>query len=176
MRNGDLDVYSMNVDGSDVRQLTHELGYDGGAWFSDDGKKIVYRSEQPKTPEAIADYKDLLSHGLIRPGNLEIWVMDADGKNKHQVTHNGAANFAPYFLPGGKRIIFSSNMGNQKDPSGFDLYLINVDGSGLEQVTYHPDFDAFPMFSSDGKRLVWASNRNGKVPHETNIFIADWVE
>jgi Tol biopolymer transport system component len=176
MRNGDLDVYSMNVDGSDVRQLTHELGYDGGAWFSDDGKKIVYRSEQPKTPEAIADYKDLLSHGLIRPGNLEIWVMDADGKNKHQVTHNGAANFAPYFLPGGKRIIFSSNMGNQKDPSGFDLYLINVDGSGLEQVTHHPDFDAFPMFSSDGKRLVWASNRNGKVPHETNIFIADWVE
>jgi Tol biopolymer transport system component len=176
MRNGDLDIYSMNVDGSDVRQLTHELGYDGGPWFSDDGKKIVYRSEQPKTPEAIADYKNLLSRGLIRPGNLEIWVMDADGKNKHQVTHNGAANFAPYFLPGGKRIIFSSNMGNQKDPSGFDLYLINVDGTGLDRVTYYPGFDAFPMFSSDGKRLVWASNRNGKAPHETNIFIADWVE
>jgi Tol biopolymer transport system component len=65
---------------------------------------------------------------------------------------------------------------NQKDPSGFDLYAINVDGTGLEQITYHPDFDAFPMFSSDGKRLVWASNRNGKAPHETNIFIADWVE
>jgi Tol biopolymer transport system component len=173
-RNGDLDIYSMNADGSDVRQLTHELGYDGGPWFSDDGKKIVYRSEQPKTAEAIADYKDLLSRGLIRPGNLEIWVMDADGKNKRQVTHNGAANFAPYFLPGGKRIIFASNMANQKDPSGFDLYLINEDGSGLEQVTYHPDFDAFPMLSSDGKRIVWASNRNGKAPHETNIFVADW--
>ena len=175
-RNGDLDIYTMNADGSDVRQLTHELGYDGGAFFSDDGKKIVYRSEQPKTPEQIADYKDLLSRGLIRPGNLEIWVMDADGKNKRQVTHNGAANFAPYFFPGGKRIIFASNVANQKDPSGFDLYAINVDGTGLEQITYHPDFDAFPMFSSDGKRLVWASNRNGKAPHETNIFIADWVE
>jgi TolB protein len=175
-RNGDLDVYSMNADGSDVRQLTHELGYDGGAFFSDDGKKIVYRSEQPKTPEQIADYKDLLSRGLIRPGNLEIWVMDADGNNKRQVTHNGAANFAPYFFLGGKRIIFASNVANQKDPSGFDLYAINVDGTGLEQITYHPDFDAFPMFSSDGKRLVWASNRNGKAPHETNIFIADWVE
>jgi TolB protein len=176
-RNGDLDIFTMNADGSDVQQLTHELGYDGGAFFSDDGKKIVYRSEQPKTPEQIADYKDLLSRGLIRPGNLEIWVMDADGKNKRQVTHNGAANFAPYFFPGGaKRIIFSSNMANQKDPSGFDLYAINVDGSGLEQITYHPDFDAFPMFTSDGKRLVWASNRNGKAPHETNIFIADWVQ
>jgi TolB protein len=176
MRNGDLDIYTMNADGSDVRQLTHELGYDGGAFFSDDGRKIVYRSEQPKTPEEIADYKDLLSHGLIRPGNLELWVMDADGNNKHQVTHNGAANFAPYWLPGGKRIIFSSNVGDQKDPSGFDLYVINQDGTGLDRVTYHPDFDAFPMFSSDGKRLVWASNRNGKAPHETNIFIADWVE
>ena len=176
MRNGDLDIYTMNADGSHVRQLTHELGYDGGAFFSDDGKKIVYRSEQPKTPEEIADYKDLLSRGLIRPGNLELWVMDAAGKNKHQVTHNGAANFAPYFLPDGKRIIFASNLANQKDPSGFDLYVINEDGTGLEQVTYHPDFDAFPMFSSDGKRLVWASNRNGKAPHETNIFIADWVE
>jgi len=50
----------MNSDGSDVRQLTHELGYDGGAFFSYDGKKVVYRSEQPKTPEQIADYKDLL--------------------------------------------------------------------------------------------------------------------
>jgi Tol biopolymer transport system component len=174
-RNGDLDIYTMNADGSDVRQLTHELGYDGGAFFSDDGKKIVYRSEQPKTPEQIADYKDLLSRGLIRPGNLEIWVMDADGKNKRQITHNGAANFAPYFFPGGKRIIFASNMANQKDPSGFDLYAVNVDGTGLEQITFHPDFDAFPMFTSDGKRLVWASNRNGKAPHETNIFIADWV-
>jgi len=175
-RNGDLDIYSMSADGGDVRQLTNELGYDGGAFFSDDGKKIVYRSEQPKTPEQIADYKDLLSRGLIRPGNLEIWVMDADGKNKRQVTHNGAANFAPYFFPGGKRIIFASNVANQKDPSGFDLYAINVDGTGLEQITYHPDFDAFPMFTSDGKRLVWASNRNGKAPHETNIFIANWVE
>jgi TolB protein len=176
MRNGDLDIYSMNADGSDVRQLTHELGYDGGAFFSDDGKKIVYRSQQPKTPEEIADYKDLLSRGLIRPGNLELWMMDADGKNKRQVTHNGAANFAPYWFPDGKRIIFASNLGNQKDPSGFDLYAINEDGSGLDRITYHPDFDAFPMFSSDGKRLVWASNRNGKAPHETNIFIADWAE
>jgi TolB protein len=176
MRHGDLDIYTMNADGSDVRQLTHELGYDGGAFFSDDGKRIVYRSQQPKTPEEIADYKDLLARGLIRPGNLEIWVMDADGSHKRQVTHNGAANFAPYFFPDGQRIIFASNMASQKDPSGFDLYSIHVDGAGLERITYHPDFDAFPMFSSDGKRLVWASNRNGKAPHETNIFIADWVE
>jgi TolB protein len=176
MRNGDLDIYAMNADGSHVRQLTHELGYDGGPFLSYDGKKVVYRAEHPKTPQEIADYKSLLSQGLIRPGNLEIWIMDVDGKNKQQVTHNGAANFAPYFLPDGKRIIFASNMADPKNGRDFDLYLINIDGTGLERITFFPDFDSFPMFTSDGKKLVWASNRNGTAPHETNIFIADWAD
>jgi len=176
MRNGDLDIYTMDADGSNVKQLTHELGYDGGPFWSYDGKKIVYRAEHPKTPQEVSDYKALLTKGLIRPGNLEIWVMNADGSNKHQVTRNGAANFAPYFLPDGKRIVFASNMADPKNGRDFDLYIINEDGTGQERVTYHPDFDGFPMFTSDGKRLVWASNRNGKQPHETNIFIADWAE
>jgi TolB protein len=175
MRDGDLNLYSMNADGSGVRRLTRELGYDGGAFFSDDGKKIVYRAYHPRTAAEIADYKKLLAEGLIRPTTLELWVMNADGSGKHQVTSNGAANFAPFWHPDGRRIIFASNMAN---PNGmeFDLYLINEDGTGLERVTYTPDFDAFPMFSSDGKKLVWASNRNGSKPHETNLFIADWVE
>jgi TolB protein len=175
-RNGDLDIYTMDADGTHVKQLTHELGYDGGPFWSYDGKKIVYRAEHPQTPQQIKDYRDLLARGLIRPGNLELWVMNADGSGKHQVTHNGAANFGPYWLPDNKRIIFASNAGNTKDPSGFDLYVINEDGTGLERITYYPGFDAFPMFSSDGKRLVWASNRGGRAPHETNVFIADWVE
>lgn len=175
-RNGDLDIFTMDADGSNVRQLTNELGYDGGPFWSYDGSKIVYRAEHPKTPEEVKDYKDLFAAGLIRPGNLEIWVMNADGSNKHQVTRNGAANFGPYWLPDGKRIIFASNQADPKNGRDFDLYIINEDGTGQQRITYHPDFDGFPMFSSDGKRLVWASNRNGKVPHETNIFIADWVE
>ena len=175
-RNGDLDIYTMDADGKNVKQLTHELGYDGGPFWSYDGKKIVYRAEHPKTEAGVADYKDLLEKGLIRPGNLEIWVMNADGSGKHQVTKNGAANFAPFWHPDGKRIIFASNMADPKNGRDFDLYMINEDGAGQERITYHPDFDGFPMFTSDGKRLVWASNRNGTQPHETNVFLADWVE
>ena len=175
-RNGDLDIYTMDADGSNVKQLTHELGYDGGPFWSYDGKKIVYRSQQPKTPEEITQYKELYSQGLVQPLHLELWTMNADGSNKRQITHNGAANFGPYWLRDGKRIIFASNMEDQKAETGFDLYLVNEDGTGLERITYYPDFDAFPMFSADGKHLVWASNRNGKAPHETNIFIADWAE
>lgn len=101
--------------------------------------------------------------------------MNADGSNKRQVTHLGAASFAPYFFPDAKRIIFASN---KNDPKGrnFDLYMINVDGTGLEQITFNPTFDAFPMFTLDGKKLVFASNRNAKVQNETNVFIADWVD
>jgi Tol biopolymer transport system component len=175
-RDGDLDIYTMDADGSHVKQLTHELGYDGGPFWSYDGKKIVYRAEHPKAPEEVKDYKELFAAGLIRPGNLEIWVMNADGSNKHQVTHAGAANFAPYWFPDGKHIIFASNQADPKNGRNFDLYVINEDGTGQQRITFHPDFDGFPMFTSDGKRLVWASNRNGKAPHETNVFIADWVE
>jgi TolB protein len=106
---------------------------------------------------------------------MDIWVMNADGSGQRQVTHLPGASFAPYFHPDGQRIIFASNY---RAPASrdFDLYLVRLDGTGLERVTTSPEFDAFPMFSPDGRQLVWASNRHGRAPHETNIFIADWVE
>jgi TolB protein len=175
MRDGDLDIYTMDGNGKHLRRLTNEIGYDGGPFWSYDGKQIVYRAYHPQTEKEKTDYLKLLSQHLIRPTNLEIWVMKSDGKNKRQVTRNGKANFAPYFFPDGRRIIFASNMA---DPKGrdFDLYLINVDGSGLERITYNDTFDGFPMFSPDGKKLVFASNRNAKTRGDTNVFIAEWVE
>lgn len=175
MRDGDLDIYTMDPDGGNVVRLTHELGYDGGAFFSPDGSKIVYRAHHPASPEAIADYRALLADGLIRPSRLELFVMDADGSNKRQLTNNGAANFAPFWHPSAEKVIFASNL---HDPQGrdFDLYLVNLDGTGLERITYTPDFDGFPVFSSDGRALVWSSNRNQGRPGETNLFMAEWVE
>jgi len=174
-RNGDLDIYTMNSDGNNVRQLTNEVGYDGGPFWSYDGKQIVYRAYHPETETKKADYLKLLKQSLIRPTTLEIWVMNANGSNKRQVTSNGKANFGPYFFPDGKRIIFASNM---DDPRGrnFDLYKINVDGTGLERITFNDTFDGFPMFSPDGKKLVFASNRNAAKQGDTNVFIADWIE
>jgi len=175
MRDGDLDIYTMDSNGKHVRRLTSEIGYDGGPFWSYDGKQIVYRAYHPESDKDKTDYLALLKQNLIRPTTLEIWVMNADGSNKRQVTRNGKANFAPYFFPDGKRIIFASNMA---DPKGrdFDLYKINVDGSGIERITFNDTFDGFPMFSPDGTKLVFASNRNAKTRGDTNIFIADWVE
>ncbi|MFY9554084.1 MAG: hypothetical protein WAV47_05115, partial [Blastocatellia bacterium] len=166
MRGGDLDIYTMDLDGKNVKRLTNEIGYDGGPFWSYDSQWIVFRANHPKTEKEKADYLALLGENLIRPTALEIWVMKADGSGKRQVTSNGKANFAPYFFPSGKRVIFASNMA---DPRGrdFDLYAINIDGTGLERITFNPTFDGFPMFSPDGKKLVFASNRNFKAQGET---------
>jgi len=174
-RDGDIELYSMNVDGSDVRRVTRRVGYDGGAFFSPDGTMLVWRAAYPESAADSADYLGLLARKLVRPTRLELWVARADGSEPRQVTQLGAASFAPYFHPDGRRIIFASNYPDRRSRN-FDLYLVNLDGSGLERVTTSPEFDAFPMFSPDGRRLVFASNRNAAQPGETNIFIADWAE
>jgi Tol biopolymer transport system component len=175
-KDGDLEIYTIRTDGTELRRLTHEVGYDGGAFFSPDGSKIVYRAHHPTDPDEVADYQRLLRQGLIRPGLVDIWIMDADGSNKIRLTDNGAADFAPFFHPSGEKVLFSSNM---HDPAGrdFALYLINVDGTGLERVTFYPEFDSFPMWSpADPTVLVFSSNRGGSVRGETNVFLADWVD
>jgi TolB protein len=173
VRDGDMEIYSMNADGGDVKRLTHRVGPDGGPFFSRDGKQIVFRGRTLEPGPELDDYRTLLRDGLWRPTSLEIFVMNPDGGNLRQVTSLGGASFAPYFSPDGKKIIFASN---KSDPRGrdFELWLINVDGTGLEQVTWNPSFDGFPMFSPDGKKLVFASNRFQKSSGETNVFIADW--
>jgi len=176
-RDGDLDLYSMDVNGKNIKRLTDAVGYDGGAFYSPDGKSIVYRRSTPSNAAELARYKDLLSKHLIVPTTFEVWVMNADGSNKRQVTNLAAGSFAPYFTPDGKSIIFCTNhFATDPRKRNFDLALINLDGTGLTRITFNETFDGFPMFSPDGKKLVFASNRNAAKTGDTNVFIADWVD
>jgi TolB protein len=175
LKGGDLDIYVMNTNGTHVVQLTRQVGYDGGAWWSPDGKQIVYRAYHPHTNADVASYKELLAQRLVRPNKMDLWIMNADGSEQRQITHLNAASFGPSWTPDGRKIIFSSNHHTDPKLGNFDLFLINPDGSQLEQITTATTFDGFPMFSPNGKKLVWASNRHDVNPHETNLFIADWV-
>ncbi len=109
------------------------------------------------------------------PTSMSLFVANADGSNVRQITFLPSASWAPYWHPSGKKIVFASNF---KATRGlpFNLYMINTDGTGLEQLTFDSMFDAFPFFSPDGKKIVFSSNRNNNGTHETNLFIADWVE
>lgn len=174
-RGGDLDLWIMDIDGKNPKQITNQLGYDGGAFFNADGTKIVFRASRPTTETEIKDYKDLLAQGLVAPTNMEIYTCNADGSDLKQITKLGKANWAPYFTPGGKKIIFSSNHKAEKG-FNFQLYTVNLDGTGLEQITNESVFNSFPMFSPDGKKIAFSSNRLNHGTHDTNVFVADWVE
>lgn len=175
IRSGDLELWRMDIEGKNLKQLTSGLGYDGGAFFSHDSKKLVFRSSRPTTPEAIKDYKDLLAENLVAPTEMEIYTMNIDGTDLQQITHLGKANWSPYFHPSDKSIVFSSNHHSTRGYD-FQIYSIGVDGKNLHQITYESEFNAFPMFSPNGKKFVFSSNRQAEKPHETNVFIADWVE
>ena len=173
VRDGDLEIYKMHPDGSGLARLTHEPGYDGGPFFSHDGKWICFRACHP-ADSALAEYRGLLARHLVRPTQMDLWVMRADGSGKRQVTGDPGASFAPYFTPGDRAILYSTN---RDDPHGrnFDLYLVGLGpGAVPEPVTRDPLFDGFPMFSPDGAWLLFESNRGHRAAHETNIFLARW--
>ncbi len=174
-KDGDIDLYIMDLKTGKENRVTNTLGYDGGAWFSPDGKKIIWRASRPKTDAEVKEYKELLAENLVAPTNMEVFVANADGSNAHQVTRYGQANWAPAFFPDSKRIIFASNH-EYKRGFPFNLYSINEDGTELRKITHEKIFDAFAMFSPDGKKIIFCSNRNNGGTRDTNIFIADWVE
>lgn len=174
-KDGDIEMYVMNLETGEEKRVTHTPGYDGGAWFSPDGTKLIWRASRPKTEEELREYNQLLAENLVAPTNMEVWVSDIDGKNARQVTNYGQANWAPSFMPDSKRIIFASNHEYERG-FPFNLYTINEDGTDLKKISRDKGFDAFPMFSPDGKKIVFCSNRNNGGTRDTNIFIADWVE
>jgi len=189
-RSGDLELYRMDADGKNVRQLTDAWGYDGGAFFSADCTKIVWRASRPQGKD-LDDYKALLAQDLVKPTKMDLYVANADGSDARQITYLPGASFAPFFFPSGKRVIFSSNYLNPRSAE-FDLFAVDIDGANLERITFTGGFDGFPVFSPDGKTLSFSSNRrdvitkdgmevyraNGKPAgtHDTNVFVADWVD
>lgn len=181
IKSGDIDIWRKDLVTGEELQLTKELGYDGGAFFSRDSKKIVWRAHRPKTKEEIQEYRELLKKNLVKPSELNIYIMDIDGKNKKQVTFLPGANWAPFFHPDGTKIVFSSNHHTlQNGGRVFNIFMVSIDGTNLEQITFGEEFEAFPFFSfhkhNGSYWFLFSSNRNNTRPRDTNVFMAEWKE
>ncbi|MCB9025385.1 MAG: M28 family peptidase [Bdellovibrionaceae bacterium] len=145
-----LDIYLMKSDGSQVRRLTETLGYDGGPFFSPDGKKIVWRNFE--------------TNGQV----AEIYTMNLDGTDKKQITRLKSMSWAPYFHPSGDYIVFTTNRHGYKN---FELYIVDAAGEKEPvRISYLEDFDGLPVFTPDGNHLTWTRRAQGI----SQIFISDW--
>ena len=147
-----MEIYRMRADGTEVQRLTSVPGYDGGPFFSPDGKKICWRRFTEDETQA------------------EVWTMNADGSEPRQITRLGAMSWAPYFHPSGEYLIFTTN---KHGFDNFELYLVSASGQGEPvRVTNTPGFDGLPAFSPEGNKLSWTSNRTAE--KASQIFIANW--
>lgn len=177
-RSGDLDLWRFEFATGELLQITDKMGYDGGAFFSHDSKKLVWRASRPEG-EDLVNYKRLLKEYLVEPKALQIYTANIDGSNVEQITHLPGANWAPYFHPDNERILFSSNHHTLNQGGRvFDIFMIDPATQKLTQITHSGTFDAFPMFSHDGKYLAFSSNRRAdrQDSRDTNVFVAEWVE
>jgi Tol biopolymer transport system component len=146
------DIYVMNANGSDVRRLTDKPGYDGGPFFSPDGRRIIWRHFE--------------ENGMI----ADVWTMNADGSDKRRITDFKSMSWAPFYHPSGKYVIFTSNKFGFEN---FELFIADVEGEREPvRVTFTRGFDGLPVFSPDGKKLCWTSGRTSD--GKAQLFLADW--
>ncbi len=149
---GEIFIMRADADGATAKRLTQVPGYDGGPFFSPDGKRIIWRRFDER--------------GLI----ADVWTMNLDGSDQRQITRFGAMSWAPYIHPSGAYILFSSN---KLGFENFEVFLVDIDGKKEPvRVTYSDGFDGLPVPSPDGRQLAWTSNRAGG--REGQIFLAAW--
>ena len=160
MRSGDGDIYVMHSDGSHPVQITHAEGYDGGPFFSPDGKHLVYRSDRNKN-----NLLQVFVADLAFDAAGEITGVSAE----HQVTNDVNVNWGPSWHPDGQHLIYATS---KHGHSNYELYVIRTDGTHDTRVTYAPGPDILPVFSPDGKWLMWTCKRTSD--NTSQVFIAEF--
>ena len=157
-RDGNLELYIMAANGSNVRKLTNAPNcYNGGPFFSPDGKRVIFRSDRKE--------KD----------RLQIYVINADGTGEKALTSDDKwVYWAPFWYKDGKHIIYTA--ADHSDPTArpnYDLFWMNIDTGKTVRLTYSPGQDVLPVFSPDYTKVMWTASRDGNP--STQLYLADFV-
>src|SRR3989441_8920247 len=137
-RDGNNEIYTMNVDGTGVSRLTVNVASDVSPTWSPDGTKIAFVSN--------------------RDGNNEIYTMNADGTGVTRLTTSASDDLSPAWSPDGSKIAFQTNRDSGFSP---EIYVMNVDGSGQTRLTVNTAIDLAPAWSPDGTKIAFSTNRDG---------------
>ncbi len=192
-RDGNIEIYVMNADGSNPVNLTQNPANDYVPAWSPDGTKVAFMSDRNGAQKIYvmdADGSNLVNptqnpgydlnpvwspNGTkiafysTRDGNKEIYVMDADGSNQVNLSQNPAIDDFPVWSPDGTKIAFRSYRDGD-----FEIYVMNSDGSNQVNLSQNPtitEYDLDPDWSPDGTKIVYRSNRNGN--EEIYVMNAD---
>ena len=161
-RDGNAEIYVMDDDGGNPRNLTNHPDTDWNPSWSPDGKRIAFVSDRD-------------GHVNIRGWpTYEIYVMDADGGNQLNLTNDANDDGSPSWSPDGKRIVFSSDRDNDRDHN-IEIYAMDADGGNLQRLTNNLTEDQYPSWSPDGKRIAFSARREGHVEHNLDLTYEIYV-
>lgn len=165
------DLYVQDLAGGDRIAVTANRGYDGGPFFSPDGTRICYRS-------------DRRGDDLLQVFVAELAFDEAGGiagvAREFQLTDNVHVNWAPYWHPNGRYLVYtSSELGHEN----YEVFVIDADagaqggttkyGTRRRQVTHAAKFDGLPVFDTAGARMMWTSQRSAD--QSSQVWLADFV-
>jgi Tol biopolymer transport system component len=147
---GNIDVWSIHTNGSDLRRLTDSSGADQSPTWSPDGRRVAFRSD--------------------RDGNDEVYVMDADGSHQRNLTRNQHSDYSPAWSPDGRWIAFASDRGTSTGGYANDIWLVRPDGTDAHRVTRQVGIDEYPVWSPDSTRVAFNCSSGRILPQGVADF------